>query len=642
MSWEVQKMKSGRLSFNGAICRNSLRRCWPLWVLYLGFLLLSFTIPIAENLRRLSWQLNADKVQELSYSILINGNGQLVASFFVAAIAVLILFFHLYNTRGNTLMNIVPVRRADVFVTLYGTGLLPLLLCQILAVLLTALLTARIGVPVRFYLQWLALAALPMITFYGFASFCAMLTGSMLIMPAVYVVLNLTAAVVEYCVRLCLKALVYGYSAPQSWLSFLSPIVTLLEKIKISYPAENALPVLQGMGFVVAYCAAGLLFSCFALQLYRNRRMEAVTDSVAIPVLKPIFRICMSAGSALVLACFVYENSNSQATISGTRAAVMITVLLLLGAVLGWLAAEMLIRRTVKIIPCPWKGLAAVCLVMLAGLLIAETDVTGYEKRIPASDEIASVEIASYDLTSLKEPENIEAFRQFHERLIQEKSAQESDYLCSTVWGVASTAEQPYAPDDQISSSWLEICYRLKNGQTLSRAYRYLFRAGDVDQPETTAGRLLQLLNSQEAIDGRMSVDLPLDEEHFRDFEIQQQTVEGDWLETQLSNEEFLDLWNNAIIPDAAEQKICLYTLCDTEKNLSEQTNLSIYVLLGPNPSRPVTNNPRYWNHTFRVFTYSDRTLAWIAEHTDLSWTTLDEVYSQGRQHEAVLPQRVG
>ena len=49
----------------------------------------------------------------------------------------------------------------------------------------------------------------------------------------------------EYCVRSCLKALVYGFNAPQTWLSFLSPVVTLLERVEISYPAENAMPGLR-------------------------------------------------------------------------------------------------------------------------------------------------------------------------------------------------------------------------------------------------------------------------------------------------------------------------------------------------------------------------------------------------------------
>ena len=44
-------MKSNRLSFNAAIARNTLRRCWPLWAAYLGFLLVTFPLPLLSEIR---------------------------------------------------------------------------------------------------------------------------------------------------------------------------------------------------------------------------------------------------------------------------------------------------------------------------------------------------------------------------------------------------------------------------------------------------------------------------------------------------------------------------------------------------------------------------------------------------------------
>ena len=525
-------------------------------------------------------------------------------------------------------MNTLPVRRSEVFLTLSLTGLIPLLLCQLLAALLTSLLAMEYALPVRFYLQWFAVSALSMIAFFGFAVFCAMLTGSMIIMPAVYVVLNLTAAAVEYCVRYLLKLLIYGYSAPGSWLTLLSPVITLVKRVQLDFPVTDEPPVLLGLGCLAVYCAVGLIFAALALWLYQRRHMESVTDIVAIPVLKPIFRVCMGFGTALVFADVVLESSDAGSTLDGSKAAMLTAVLLVIGAVLGWLAAEMLIRRTVRVFPFPWKGLVSTCLVLLAGLLIAEADLSGYERRLPDLGEIESVEIASYDMTSLKEAENIEAFRALHERLIQEKSIQESENL-NREWAVpTAAASSAFLPDEQLNATWLDLCYRLKNGKTLSRTYRYLYVAADVDDPETTAGCLLQLLNTQEAIDGRMSPPVPLTETRMMYAAVQRESIDGNWYECRLTYDAFMDLWENGLKPDAAEKKICLYTLTNTENNLRTQTSLSVNVTFGPDQSaRVIRSSERYWNHTFRVFTFSEHTLAWIEENLEIDWQPLSEVY---------------
>ena len=64
--------------------------------------------------------------------------------------------------------------------------------------------------------------------FYSFAVFCAMLTGSVAIMPLVYLVFNIVVPVVEYCIRVILEAMVYGFFSNGVSLKFLSPIVYIL------------------------------------------------------------------------------------------------------------------------------------------------------------------------------------------------------------------------------------------------------------------------------------------------------------------------------------------------------------------------------------------------------------------------------
>ena len=69
-------------------------------------------------------------------------------------------------------------------------------------------------------LIWLLTAVLSSLAFYGVAVFCAMLTGSLFILPLVYAVLSFAAWVAESCLHEILGALIYGFpNGGKVWIS---------------------------------------------------------------------------------------------------------------------------------------------------------------------------------------------------------------------------------------------------------------------------------------------------------------------------------------------------------------------------------------------------------------------------------------
>ena len=312
MNWEGWNMKSSRLSFNTAIARNTLRRCWPLWAAYLGFLLVSLPLPLLSEIRELRGQGNGILLYTCREQIAHMSVFQALAGMAVAILSVMLLFGYLYNSRGNTLMNSLPIRRKSLFLTLYLTGLIPVLCCQLMVMGFTMLMTAAYDIGAVWFFRWFAFSALGFLAFYGFSVFCAMLTGNILVLPAVYVVLNLAAFGFETCIRECLSALIYGMipggmTTGTERMFIFSPPVKLSEDLKVltNYPETVQL---EGLGTVAAYAAVGAVFALFALLLYRNRRMESVSDIIAIPALKPIFRACMGFGGALLFSAIAFEN----------------------------------------------------------------------------------------------------------------------------------------------------------------------------------------------------------------------------------------------------------------------------------------------------------------------------------------------
>ena len=623
-------MKSSRLSFNTSIARNTLRRCWPLWAAYLGFLLVTFPLPLLSEIRTARGRSGVSLLYVGREQIAQMAAFQALAGMAVAVLTVMLLFGYLYNGRGNTLMNSLPIRRESLFLTLYLTGLIPMLLCELLVMGLTMLLTAAYDIGTVWFLRWFACAALGLLAFYGFALFCAMLTGNILVLPAVYVVLNLTVIGFETCIRELLSNLVYGMTPGALRLSFLSPPVKISDDLKVvtSYPETVRM---EGLGTLAVYAAVGVMFALLALLLYRKRRMESVSDFVAIPVLKPVFRVCMGFGGAFLFAAVIFENF-FQNSVSGSAAAWVMAVLLVIGACLGWLIAEMMIRRTVRAFPLPRKGLALICLICVMTVIAAETDVTGFEKRVPDPDKVDHVEFC-FD-TEFSDPENIRLVTELHRELVRDKQIYDSkseDYmrLGEKAYRLNAQGEQEA---DLWMDYWVPISYVMQNGRELQRVYTIVFNAHDVDRPDSTMGKILNLLNSREGIRSRMQTTVPMEAQYVNYAVINREGLNGMENSYRLSPQETLELWNMAMLPDAEDGNLSLYTIVDTEENMKTQTNLRIDINLFDETR---THDPYYWNHSYRVFTFSERCLDWIEEHTKLDWETLDVVTAERENNKA-------
>ena len=550
MNWEVQDMKSGTSFFHKGIAANLLKRCWPLWSCYLALLL--FLVPVqllvglhAGNYRGMPVEL------WLRQQILQTGCAMPAISFVVCVITAMAMFSYLYNTRTCGMMNALPVRRETLFSTVWLSGILPLLAADLLTAILTLTVYAGKGNAVDL-LTWLGLAAMSNIAFYGFAVFCAMLTGSLYILPLVYAVLGFAAFVFEESVRSLLNAFLYGGNLGGDTFSFLSPLVRIMRRMGVDTQSHDELGrlvwdsvTLSGAGTLAAYCAAGLVFSLFALLIYRRRRMETASDTVAVPVLKPIFVYCMAFGTAAVLSAALWSVFLSQ-SFRGRPAAVVLTILLLLGAFIGYFAAHMLIRKTLRVFRGNWKGFlitAAVCLVFAIG---AESDLTGYEKQLPDPAEIESVHLNMNNAAILREPANLQAAVDLQQRIIDHKAINEA---ASETWSFG-------------------LVYDLKNGTHFSRTYAIGFSEPERMDPGSDFRAAFALNDSVEANLSVYEPSLPVTPENiyqvgvWNDFdgryynrdevnrhpEIPQSLA--------LTAEEAADLWHECIRPDILAGRI--------------------------------------------------------------------------------------
>ena len=285
-------------------------------------------------------------------------------------------------------------------------GLLMLLSAEAVIFGLAVLIEAvRFTLVIQPLLIWLGVLALETVIFYAIAVLCAMLTGHTVLLPCLYLLVNFVAVGFQVLIDAVLYTFVYGISGTG---------------------AEAAVNSFSGWTYPLVWAAFALLLLVCAGQLYRHRRMESAGDTVAIPVLKPVLKYIVALFAGFALPVGVY---NMLLNVPAYRTHLLPFLLLtILGAALGFVISEMIIRKSLRIPSTVWRGCAvtaAVCCLIVVG---AKCDFTGYARRVPDAEQVASVRVTcnGYGAT-LSEQENILAAEDIHRAVVAEREKVEGD-----------------------------------------------------------------------------------------------------------------------------------------------------------------------------------------------------------------------
>lgn len=553
---------------NGTEFRKCLSRWWPLWVIY-GVILFIMLPGVLLNAHSTIPYVSAEQISYLSNVILSETQMLLPLTAFCAGLlAAAAMFGYLYTPRGAGLAASLPIRRGCMFRTHLLAGLVMLLSAEAVIFGLAVLIEAtRFGLVIEPLLIWLGILALETVVFYGIAVLCAMFTGHVVMLPCLYLLVNFIAVGFQVLIETVLYIFVYGMSGmvdlPVDWLS---PLVLFMRRTSVSRDhllrpisgteAEAAVSSFSGWTYPLVWAAFALLLVC-AGQLYRRRRMESAGDTVAIPVLKPVLKY--------IVAPFL--------------------LLAVLGAALGFVISEMVIRKSLRIPRTVWRGCAvtaAVCCLVVVG---AKCDLSGYARRIPDTAQVKSVRIIcnSYNAT-LTEAENIQAVEDIHRAVVAER--------------------EKITDDTSITS--LQLTYKLSNGKVLMREYT-------LPNTSTHLAQIEQVLNCDEARTTRNTPELAVTLEHLTYTNIGYETESGDYLYMELTAEQALDLYENAIVPDCADGTMGRAWL--TDSGTRQSTAYAVTISYQLSQYDPATGETTYADVDYTPLTDSTRTLAWLRAH---------------------------
>lgn len=429
-------MKSRTSFFNLTAFKKSLLRFAPLWALYTLFLLLMF-FALNQNMAPITADAIADTMGVMCGVNVI-----------YAGLCAMCLFGDLFSTRHCCALHAFPIRREGWLVTNLVAGVLFSLLPNILFCLLSWL---AIWEYAYISLLWLAVVTLQYLFFFGTGVLAALCAGNRLGMGAIYGIIHLITFFLFGVAEVFYMPHLYGVALDEAVFERLFPLYQLSTSEYVSvklilfsglnadyFAYEGAI----GEDWVYLGICAGVGILCMALSLlvYRCRQLERAGDFMSVKPLSPIFTVIISVACGMLLYLF-----GTLLEISAEYA------FLVAGIVIGYLAAQMLLKRTLRVFSLK-SILACVALVALlfGSIGVAMLDPLNIAGWVPKPDEVDSV--AVYTDTNnkymLTEEEDILNAIGLHGELLQSEP-KENAYRTLRV----------------------NVSYVLKSGRTVTRYY---------------------------------------------------------------------------------------------------------------------------------------------------------------------------
>lgn len=375
MKWGTPVMTRSRFFCNSSVIRQDLRQHGWIGIIYTLGLLFSFPLQLFMNSYPDAEPMKVTNLFE------VGGNIQVLFLISVPVAAGLFLFRYLQSKAPSDLWHSLPLRREHLLAAHTVSGLILLLTPVWLTAAVTALVRTLQG---NMYIYqasdvwgWgLAVSILTLFLFV-FSIFIGICTGQTVLQGIViYILLILPAALLQF-ISIHLSMYLYGYS----------------EQFSLRSSVDRWSPVLQSMDLAVRpftslelwiYAALSVVFMGLSFVLYRKRQGEKAGQAIAFTYFNPLFKAGVMLCSMLLSGTyFTSVKSHEPGWIIGSHIA---------GALLGYVAAEMVIRKTWAILNRRLPGEFALYTVILGLLIyIPVSGLTGYENRVPAEDQISAV-----------------------------------------------------------------------------------------------------------------------------------------------------------------------------------------------------------------------------------------------------------
>ena len=129
-------MKSKTSSFNTTIFKKNLTHHWPIWIVYLCYLIVVVPLSIWLYANNESNYIGNVPLTQKQYYVIgsaLAGAGSVIPVFIAAAAAALAVFSYLYNPRNANMIHSLPLDRRELYITNYVSGFVFLFVPELIA-----------------------------------------------------------------------------------------------------------------------------------------------------------------------------------------------------------------------------------------------------------------------------------------------------------------------------------------------------------------------------------------------------------------------------------------------------------------------------------------------------------------------------
>ena len=396
---------------------------------------------------------------------------------FIVPAAMGVAFYHFLKTDNGTAFYLsLPATKAQVYFSQFFSGLL----LYLTPLLFNILLSLAIGA-FRFrddkIVAWIVNWGIAMILL-SFLNYCVsigigMITGSIiwhiLFVITFYILPLYFSGAADY----FSERLLYGFAGSSRVARFFQEL-NILGKVSVLYGYREITP--DFLAFIGIYAAVSFVL---AFLLYRYKKMENNRDWIGFGFLKIIFifgfTLCAVILMTVVLTGIVGVRLHDDVFTFYIGAA--------LGAVLGYIGAAMIAWKTIYLKKAWWGTFLALALT-LAVIGLIDADLFGYERRIPAPEEVVSAEVTVRSLDAGMENNLFRLIQMRNDsqkyRYTYEFTETDNIILVEKIHRLA-IERRGSGNEDSESDLSFRIRYVLKNGEIVKRDYYNVSIAAQAD-----------------------------------------------------------------------------------------------------------------------------------------------------------------
>ncbi len=537
-------MQLKKSCFNKTIFLKNIKSYWPIWAIFVLIAFIALPVASLMNGSFYTGSVPADIREIMQFYNITIGTGVSVLSMGFAVICAAAVFSYLSSHRSASFFHSLPVSREGLFITAYLSGYSFLAVPTIAAILLDVVLIAVKGgniiVPA---LIGMGISLLTEFFFYTFAVLCMIISGNAIGGFIFYGILNGVFAFMVFVADELAQFFYFGqpYSViSQELSSWLCPVYGL-SRVRAEYvyniPGDVRIGSVEVVGlelkdmhFLIYYAAIAVIFLAISFVEYRRKHTESVGEVITVKWIKPFFKWGFTTCFMLLFTMLFYS-----IFFSGNRDAEWYVVISsVIFSIIGYIFAEMITRKSFKV----FKSLRPTALIYIflsvVVILTMKFDLTGFEKRMPASaDEVKSVNLSLEGEMVIDNPAIINEIISIHKDIVSDK-----DYIENEVRRIYERQADYYEESDRFYYDYayegdqgivwdgasiqsdmdtyvgartqnVRIEYRLTSGKTLKRRYDIPLRT-DRNDPDYIR-KLKDIYNNPECIYDRCFGDVDPD-----------------------------------------------------------------------------------------------------------------------------------